>query len=194
MRTFITLLACFLTLTVYPATLEQLREELDNVDGVLVAVIQADDKGKPITKPLAMLRVSENVTIDLFPGYHVANISYLYFDGSAIADNTVAVVVDEATDEANWQGRVPSVITAAAPKADPLGTDQEILTAVGGTILKAEIARHPVVGDSAPSATVVGYREVDGKPTEFKVVVYSKGGVLVSSEPVGTATAEVSVP
>jgi hypothetical protein len=185
------LIAALVAPLAFAETLEQRRAELASIDGVLVAVIQADEKGDPITKPLALLRVSENVTVDIFPGYRVANISYLYFDGNAILDNTVAVVVEDATGDANWQGRVPSVITAAAvPKADPLGTDKEILTAVGGNIVKAEITRHPVVGDVAPSATVVGYRDVDGKTVEFKVVVYSKGGVLVSNEPVGAAAAE----
>ena len=103
----------------------------------------------------------------------------------------VKVTVDEnqqiTTQTAYWVNGLPEPLKEETP-ADPLGTDKEILTAVGGNIVKAEIERHAVVGDVAPSATVYGYREIDGKPVEFKVVVYSKGGVLVSNEPTDKAT------
>lgn len=105
-----------------------------------------------------------------------------------------AVIAAEAKglpeENARWLEDVPDPLKEApVAEADPLGTDEEILTAVGGVVLKAQIERHAVVGDSLPSATVAGYREVDGTPVEFKVVVYNKGGVLVSSEPVDKATA-----
>lgn len=116
---------------------------------------------------------------------------WLIDEGETIKKESKDVLIIDAgkpgsEEVIGWLGEQPAFMKPA-PDADPLGTDKEILTAVGGNIVKAEITRHPVVGDVAPSATVYGYREIDGKPVEFKVVVYRKGDVLVSNEPTDKA-------
>ena len=175
MKIWIYIAALTFTLVSNAKTLEDLRTELDAVDGVEYAVIKMENE------------TPELKTIAPYPGWAIAQISYLQITGDAIADNTVAVMVNTKTGEAFWSNRAPSVLP---PKqVEEVGTDKEILTAVGGNIVKAEIQRSASVGDVPPSATVVGYREIDGKTIEFKVVVYSKGGVLVSDEPTAAAVA-----
>lgn len=86
-------------------------------------------------------------------------------------------------EEAFWVGDTPAPLKEPVDKTPAVGTDKAILEAVGGVIVKADIQRSAAVGDTPPSATVTGVREVDGKTVEFKAVVYLKGDVLVSSEP-----------
>lgn len=174
MKFIIYLMALALLIPVSAKTIFDLRDELDAAEGVEFAAIQMD----PDTPEQPAIK-----TIAPYPDWGIAQISYLQIKGNAITDNTVAVMINTKTGEAFWSSREPTPITEKPAPADPLGTDKEILTAVGGNIVKAEITRHPIVGDVPPSATVYGYREVDGTPVEFKVVVYSKGGVLVSNEP-----------
>lgn len=122
---------------------------------------------------------------------------WLIDEGETIKKESKDVLIIDAgkpgsEEVIGWLGEQPAFMKPAQA-ADPLGTDREILTAVGGNIVKAEITRHPVVGDVAPSATVYGYREIEGKPVEFKVVVYRKGDVLVSNEPTDKAAASADV-
>lgn len=181
--TYVILIA--LTITASAKTLDDLRAEIEAVDGVAFAAIKMD----PAAPEQPELR-----TIEPYPEWAIAQISYLQITGDAITDNTVAVMVNTKTNEAFWSNRAPSVLPPKPSEEIPaVGTDKQILTAVGGNIVKAEIIRHPIVADVPPSATVVGYREIDGKPVEFKVVVYSKGGVLVSNEPTEKAATTESV-
>ena len=146
-----------------------------------------------VVGPSRCVRVGE---FDGAPGWGdlwLQRVRYRVIENGVVRVKDAAIVAEfKGLPEENawWLEEVPGPLREAPEaEADPLGTDVEILAAVGGVVLKAEIERHPVVADSLPSATVSGYREVDGKPTEFKVVVYSKGGTLVSNEPVDKATA-----
>lgn len=146
-----------------------------------------------VVGPSRCVRVGE---FDGAPGWGdlwLQKVRYRVIENGVVKVKDAAIVAEfKGLPEENawWLEEVPGPLKEAPEaEADPLGTDKEILTAVGGNIVRAEIERHPVVGDVAPSATVYGYREVDGKPVEFKVVVYSKGGTLVSNEPVDKATA-----
>lgn len=81
---------------------------------------------------------------------------------------------DRDHEKAVWLGDPPEIDAAT----DALGTDDEIVAALGKTIIKARVNRDK--GDLA--ATVTGVEEIDGKPVEFKAMVYRKGGSLVSGD------------
>lgn len=124
------LIACLPALA---TTLEERRQEIANAPGVLTAIIQSDAQGEPLTAPVAALKTPDGV-IDLFPGYVVARISYLYEDeaSQSILDNTVAVIQNTATLETSWQTRPPLVL-AVDTKPEPIDEAAAIIAAIQTT-------------------------------------------------------------
>lgn len=187
------LLCIFACLPTLAATLEDRRAEIANAPGVLTAIIQTDAKGDPITQPVAALKTPDGV-IDLFPGYVVARISYLYEDAASqsIMDNTVAVIQETATGETSWQTRPPLVL-AVDTKPEPIDEAAAIIAAIQTTqsvkVVKYAITYHD------------GYADVDAaidsagklRDASYYVANDDKGDLIVKPyDDTTTATAEAT--
>jgi len=182
MKYLILILAC---LPAMADTLEDRRAEIAAAPGVLTAIIQSDAQGEPLTAPVAALKTPEGV-IDLFPGYVVARISYLYQDGDVIADNTVAVIQNTSTLETSWQTRPPLVL-AVDTKPEPIDEVAPIISAIE-TTQSVKIVKYSI-------AYYDGYADVDAaiesagklRDARYYVGTDDKGALVV--KPYDTAAA-----
>jgi len=155
---------------------------------VLTAIIQSDTQGEPLTAPVAALKTPEGV-IDLFPGYVVARISYLYQDGDVIADNTVAVIQNIATGDTSWQTRPPLVL-AVDTKPEPIDDVAPIIAAIE-TSQSVKIVKYSI-------AYYNGYADVEAaiesagklRDARYYVGTDDKGDLVV--KPYDTAATAVS--
>lgn len=178
------LLCLVASLPVFAATLEDRRQEIQNAPDVITAVIQADKEGTPLTQPVSALRMPDGSVIDLFPGYVVARITYLYKSGDSIIDNTVAVVQNIATLETFWQTSPPIALTIQA-KPEPIDEVAPIILAIETSqsvkVVKYSIAYHDGYAD------VDAAIETNGKLRDAKYYVANDGKGDLVVKPYDTA-------
>lgn len=131
-----------------PKTPEQLRQSIDAVEGVDLAIIVSDEKGNPIEKPHP-----------LFEGWKVAQIAYLYVKDGVVTDNAISVWIDPG-GHAFWQSRPPSILDPVVERALPMGTEDEIISAIEQSqdikALKYEISFDAKGADVAVAIDVSG--------------------------------------
>lgn len=203
MRRLIPILAlalCLCAVHAHAESPEDLRAALAASDGVLVAVIQANDKGEIITEPMVPV-VTEvdgqrvQVPMPGTEGYRLGRITYIVREGDVINANTVAIAI-APDDSAAWHNRPPSVLRV--PEAPPrVGGDADIVAAVevvaGAAVQKPQIM-HGVDSAGAPYADVTGYVESSGRLArrEYHVRADERGALVVKAYDAQAATEPVS--